>query len=111
MHQSGRWRRDMSYLFQAANNYERRMLLNSVSIQMMIMKQTKGLFSENTHEPLTARNISDYNNNHEVQENSYAFMKNVRGSAAYFKNSLQNLLARAYDQKHWSTTHFSYAEL
>ena len=93
MHQSGRWRRDMSYLFQAANNYERRMLLNSVSIQMMIMKQTKGLFSENTHEPLTARNISDYNNNHEVQENSYAFMKNVRGSAAYFKNSLQNLLA------------------
>ena len=88
----------MSYLFHAANVYEKRMLHNAVSIHMLMMKKN-GPQSSNDHgtasetQPIRASDIIDFSNNPSLIANSYYFMKSVRGSPAYFKDALHNLLA------------------
>ena len=43
--------------------------------------------------PVTAQDVINTDNNPDLQENSYMFTKNVRGSAACWKNKLLDLLA------------------
>lgn len=42
---------------------------------------------------MTAGEIRDIENNPSLVENSYMFMKNIRGTVAYLKNQLYSLLA------------------
>lgn len=75
-----RFRKDMMYLLHFANVYEKRMLLNSVNIHMKMRRD---------NEPLRLTDLTNF----DFLSNSYMFMKNVRGTAGYYKNELINLLA------------------
>lgn len=83
----GRFRKDITYLLHAVNEYERSRLLGTVSVHMR-MRKTE---AENSH--LTAGDIKRFSENPDFVENSYMFMKTIRGTAAYWKNNLLNLLA------------------
>ena len=83
----------MSYLFHAANVYEKRLLMNSVQIHMQMIKNVQSSNSTNTPELLTANDICHISENDNIKTNSYMFMKNVHGSVAYFKDAFLNLLA------------------
>ena len=43
--------------------------------------------------PVTAGHVKNLHNNSDLLENSYMFMKNIKGTVAYFRNMLYNLLA------------------
>jgi hypothetical protein len=68
-----RFRKDNMYLLHFANVYERRMLLNSVSIHLQMRANQRSI------------NLGDLNS-FDFSSQSYMFMKNVRGTAGYFKN-------------------------
>ena len=80
------WRRDLSYLLHAA-----------VASDILQLKQVIGVYLKVTHGqnqmPLTAGYLRDKTNNDECFKNSYMFMKNIRGTIAYYRNSLNDLLA------------------
>lgn len=80
----GRFRTDTSYLLHAVNYYEKEILLNAVSIHMR-MRQNTGL--------LTASDVNYISSNPDLLQNSYMFMKFMKGTAAYWKHNLLNLLA------------------
>ena len=46
-----------------------------------------------TQLPTTAADVRMRNTNSDILQNSYMFMKNIRGTVAYFRNALYNLLA------------------
>lgn len=83
-YKDGRFRKDISYLLHAVNYYEKERLLNAVSIHMRMRKST-GL--------LTASDVNNISSNPDLLQNSYMFMKFIKGTAAYWKNNLLNLLA------------------
>ena len=86
-----RWRQDISYLLNAVNAYEQEYLLNLVNMHMCIRKpisKTTGLPTN-----LTAADVQDLSTNPDLLANSYMFMKSIRGTAAYWKNCLLDLLA------------------
>ena len=80
----GRFRKDRGYLLHAVNFYEFHRLLNSVNIHMRMRKDSNN--------PLTASDIQNLDNNSEIISNSYMFIKYIRGTAAYWKNNLLDLL-------------------
>ncbi len=79
-----RWRDNVVWLFWALNNFEMRKLQNEISILSRIKKQNSQL--------LTAGDLT--NPTSESLSKSYMFMKNIRGTAAYWKDQLLDLLAR-----------------
>jgi len=79
-----RWRNNEVWLFWALNTFEMRKLQNEISIVSRMKKQN--------HQPLTAGDISHPNSDSFSQ--SYMFMRNIRGTAAYWKDQLLDLLAR-----------------
>ena len=84
--QDSRWRKNITYLMYAVNHYEQKSLLSTVGIHMR--KKKPG------HTPsITNANISSLENLAEIQKNSYMFMKNIRGTAAYWSEVLYKLLA------------------
>ena len=86
-HKDGRWRKDISYLLNALNMCEREQLLQTVNIAMKWRTSgAEGRLLKNS-------NISSLDSNPNIIENSYMFAKNIRGTAAYWKNTLMNLLA------------------
>ena len=84
-----RWRFDIPYLLTSVNSYEKDALFQLVSI---FLKVRKPGVSTNM---LQARNITCRNesSNADIMKNSYMFMKSLRGTAAYWKDVLFNLLA------------------
>ena len=86
-HKSGQFRRDMTYLLHSAVSVDMMLLKSEISIKMRIRS---GRTSSGS---VTAGEIRDIENNPSLIENSYMFMKNIRGTVAYFKNQLYNLLA------------------
>ncbi|CAC5408743.1 unnamed protein product [Mytilus coruscus] len=80
----GRFRKNSTYMLQAVNNYEFMRLLNSVNIHMRMMKNKLHV---------RVQDVRNLNQNPDLLTNSYMFMKNIRGTAAYWKNNLLNLLA------------------
>ena len=82
-----RWRSDISYLINAVNVYEKSLLSQLIAVYFRIKKNATP-----DSQPLQARDVSDMSNP-DLQENSYMFMRSIRGTAAYWKNSLLNLLA------------------
>jgi len=83
----GRFRKDNTYLLHAINHYEFLRLTNSVSILMRMRK------SANDNSCITVNDLNNVNHNPDILQNSYMFMKFIKGTAAYWKNTLHNLLA------------------
>ena len=79
-----RWRNNVVWMFWALNTFEMRKLQSEISILSRIKKQTRQL--------LTAGDIA--NPSSESLSNSYMFMKYIRGTAAYWKDLLLDLLAK-----------------
>lgn len=79
-----RWRDNVVWVFWALNTFEMRKLQNEISILACIKKQN--------HQPLTAGDLS--NPSCESLSTTYMFMRNFRGTAAYWKDQLLDLLAR-----------------
>jgi len=68
----------------AVNHMEQTRLSNEIEIQMHLRKSGQGL---------TAGSILQNRNLQEVKANSFMFMKNIRGTVAYWAEILHNLLA------------------
>lgn len=82
-----RWRKDITYLINVVNLYEKQYLSQLISVYTRVRK------SEHPHSrPLTANDVLN-GTNPDFRENSYMFMKNNRGTVAYWKQVLFNLLA------------------
>ena len=86
-HKDPRWRDCTLWLFWGLNTFETRKLQSEISIMSRIKKQNL--------QPLTAGDIQNPTNTDDsLQNNSYMFMKNIRGTPAYWKDQLLDLLAR-----------------
>ncbi|KAI8519366.1 hypothetical protein Bbelb_026230 [Branchiostoma belcheri] len=57
------------------------------------MQKQHNASSQSASQPLTAGDLRE-NIDEDVENTSYTFMKNIRGTAAYFKDQLLNLLAK-----------------
>ena len=86
-HKDPRWRDSTLWLFWGLNTFETRKLQSEISIMSRIKKQNQ--------QPLTAGDIQNPTNTDDsLQNNSYMFMKNIRGTPAYWKDQLLDLRAR-----------------
>lgn len=77
--------KNITYLFHAINHYEFLRLTNSASIHMRM--------SANNHSQITINDLNNLNHNPDLLQNSYMFMKYIKGTSAYWKNNLLNLLS------------------
>lgn len=84
---NGNFRKDLTYLLHSAVSYDLACLKSEININMRIKKGQNNAVSVN------ACDIKNLQNNAELKENSYMFVKNIRGTVAYFRNQLYNLLA------------------
>lgn len=84
----GRWRKDIAYLMHATNILEKNTLSQLIAVYMRIHKG-----STISSPMFTAGDLQSNINNTVLRENSYMFLKKIRGTAAYWKNTLLNLLA------------------
>ena len=87
----GFWRKDMNYLLHAAVAYDTMLLKQEINIYMKMCKGTTSNQLQNVS--VTAGDIRSSSDNPEIIQNSYMFMKNIRGTVAYFRNALYDLLA------------------
>ena len=85
--QKGIFRKDLTYLLHSAVAFDLSLLKSEINIQMRMRK------GRNNDELISARDVKNFEHNDELKENSYMFMKNIRGTVAYFRNQLYNLLA------------------
>ncbi len=81
-----RFAHDLSYLFFALCVTQARQLNNAISVAMHFKNQ-------NTQQKYTAADTLG-EPDPDILENSYAFMKNIRGTAAYWRDWLSKLLAK-----------------
>ncbi|XP_035663607.1 uncharacterized protein LOC118407256, partial [Branchiostoma floridae] len=86
------WRKNIPWVFFALNSYEIRKLYNQISIVCRMQKQ-RAVNSQSLPQQLTAGDLH-HQIDEDVESTSYTFMKNIRGTAAYFKDQLLNLLAK-----------------
>ena len=98
-----RWSLCLPYLFWATNLTEKELLSNNISIA----SRTRTAKSGNKVRPLT---VGQYKNeikdNPEYPENYYGFMRNIRGSPAYWNSSKLNVFAmiREFGPPTWFLT-------
>jgi hypothetical protein len=81
-----RFRTDMTYLLSAAASVDVMMLKSEVSVYLRMRQPLNS-------SPSTASDVRSMHENTDVSYNSYMFMKNIRGTVAYFRNALYDLLA------------------
>lgn len=79
--------KNMTYLLHAAVNTDLMLLKSEINVNMRITKST------HNSEFVTAFDVKNLQQNSMLYQNSYMFMKNIRGTLAYFRNLLYNLLA------------------
>ena len=88
-----RWASHIPYLLWSCNLLEQ---LNAVSIAMRIRSSSLGNRNRQQQQnSLTAGELlrEDLNENPEIKENCYAFMRNIRGTAAYWQRAKLDLFA------------------
>lgn len=78
---------NMTYLLHSAVNVDLALLNSEININMQMTKR----INENKY--VTASDVLNLQHNTTLCQNSYMFMKNIRGTVAYFRNQLYNLLA------------------
>ncbi|MEW8545326.1 MAG: DUF6570 domain-containing protein [Candidatus Thiodiazotropha sp.] len=81
-----RWRKSITYLMYAVNHMEQSKLSNEIEIQMRLKNVRK------SGSPVTAGNLSSPGTDPEIKANTFMFMKNIRGTVAYWADILNNLL-------------------
>ncbi|MEW8546654.1 MAG: DUF6570 domain-containing protein [Candidatus Thiodiazotropha sp.] len=81
-----RWRKDITYLMFAVNHMEQTKLTSNVEIQLRLRK------SGNT-DNYRAGDLGDINCREDIRANSFMFLKNIRGTVAYWADILSNLLS------------------
>ncbi|MEW8561119.1 MAG: DUF6570 domain-containing protein [Candidatus Thiodiazotropha sp.] len=79
-----RWRTSIPYLLSSVGCFERRRLFDLISVYMRV---------QNKAGSLRVSDILQTEVNQHLLKNSYMFMKNIRGTCAYWKDVLYNLLA------------------
>ena len=82
-------RKNLTYLLHAAVSYDKLMLKKEIGIFMKMLKGN----SNNDSQTLTTAKDVRFGHNENNLHNSYMFMKNIRGTVAYFRNALYNFLA------------------
>jgi hypothetical protein len=78
-----RWRKDISYLFSSVNSFESNRLFECISIYLRIKK--------NDNSFLQLQNVTTPSS--DLISNSYMFMKSIRGTVAYWKDVLFDLIS------------------
>lgn len=89
MNHDARFSADIPYLFFANSIYEARKLSSCISIALRM----KTICSSDKQHKLQAKDLRG-KINADIIEDSYVFMRNIRGTPAYWRNELLNLLAR-----------------
>ena len=79
-----RWRKNITYLMYAVNHMEQTKLSDGIEIQMHLHKSDG---------KITAGSLLDNSHLSKIKQNSFMFMKKIRGTVAYWADILQNLLA------------------
>lgn len=87
-HKDSRFRKNTTYLLHTAVSYDISCLKRAVNIKMKIIHS-----NQNGNLPVTLGNLRNLQTNPDLLENSYMFMKKIKGTVAYFKNMLYDLLA------------------
>ena len=87
-----RWRTNISYFLNAVNLCEREQLLQTVNVAMKWRKPETQCRQNQPNVHIRNCDI-DSEDNPDVIQNSYMFAKQIRGTAAFWKNKLMNLLA------------------
>ena len=83
------WRKDMMYLLHAAASFDIMQLKSEIRTYLRMNPLSQSGLST----PITAGFIRNQPQDPFILRNSYMFMKHIRGTVAYFRNSLNNLLA------------------
>ena len=84
---SGNFRKDLSYLLNSVNVCDNEKLRTDISIHMLMRKP------QHENSAITVKDINNLQDNPDLLQNSYMFMKGIRGTVAYWKNALSDLLA------------------
>ena len=84
LNRDARWANYLQYLFWALNIYEQNVLQSAISVAVRIGK---------TENSLKAHHILNESYKHQVAED-YRFMKKIKGTCAYWRNQLQDLMAK-----------------
>lgn len=79
------FRYNLTYLLHSCVSYNVSLLKSEIGVHMRMCKSRDDRF--------TAADIRHSSQASDVLENSYMFMKNIKGTIAYFKNALYNLLS------------------
>lgn len=80
------FRRNLTYLLHSCVSYNMSLLKNEIGIYMRICN--------NKGDRITANDVQSPGSfSQNLFENSYMFMKNIKGTVAYFRNALYNLLS------------------
>ncbi|XP_048731467.2 uncharacterized protein LOC125648408 [Ostrea edulis] len=87
--EKGHFRKNMTYLLHTAASYNISLLKQELGIHMKILKTVHS----GDQSFVTAGDVKNMNENSDLLENSYMFMKNIKGTVAYFRNVLYDLLA------------------
>lgn len=87
--EKGYFRKNMTYLLHTAASYNISLLKQELGIHMNILK----MVHRGDQSFVTAGDVKNMNENSDLLENSYMFMKNTKGTVAYFSNVLYDLLA------------------
>lgn len=90
---------DIPYLFFANYIYEARKLSSCISIALRM----KTICSSGKQHKLQAKDLRG-KINADIIEDSYVFMRNIRGTPAYWRNELLNLLVRTLGPPTWFIT-------
>ena len=87
-----RWASNIPYLLWSCNLLEQHKLRNSVSIAMRMQSSSGG---RQQQQPLTAGELTseDVAENPDIEENCYAFMHNIHGTAAYWQRAKLDLIS------------------
>jgi hypothetical protein len=87
-----KWRKDITYLLHAATSYDQMMLKQEIGVYMK-MRMSLTSFEDGSVQPVTAKDVQTASQNPDILQNSYMFMKHIRGTVAYFRNALYDLMA------------------
>ena len=82
-----RWRKSITYLMYAVNHMEQSRLSNEIEIQMRLKSLGKA------SSQITAGDLYHPGTHPEIKANTFMFMKNIRGTVAYWADILHNLLS------------------
>ena len=76
------WRKDISYLLHAAASYDQMLLKTEIEIYLK-MRMSVTNYNNGSVGPVTAKDVRNIQENPDVLQNSYMFMKNIRGTVLW----------------------------